>query len=99
MLREDELRDAIVIIFANKQDVPHAITPLALAVALGLRPSHVSPKEVEPEQHSRYHEFEKLENVAAGLNQRYWRIQPTVAITGEGIYEGFQWIDHVTKLR
>lgn len=35
MLREDELRDAILLIFANKQDLPNAMTAAELTDKLG----------------------------------------------------------------
>lgn len=37
MLREDELRDAILLIFANKQDLPNAMTAAELTDKLGLQ--------------------------------------------------------------
>merc|ERR1712087_1015514 len=64
MLAEDELRDAVVLVFANKQDLPNAM----------------SVNEVT----------EKL-----GLNQprnRQWYIQSTCATTGDGLYEGLDWL-------
>jgi len=36
MLNEDELRDAIVLVFANKQDLPNAMTAAELTDKLGL---------------------------------------------------------------
>ncbi|KAG6849916.1 hypothetical protein H0H93_003784 [Arthromyces matolae] len=36
VLNEDELRDAVLLIFANKQDLPHAMTASELADRLGL---------------------------------------------------------------
>lgn len=36
MLQEDELRDAILLIFANKQDLPNAMTAAELTEKLGL---------------------------------------------------------------
>merc|ERR1712154_251722 len=66
MLAEDELRDAAVLVFANKQDLPNAM----------------SVNEVT----------EKL-----GLNQprnRQWYIQSTCATTGDGLYEGLDWLSN-----
>lgn len=37
MLREDELRDAILLIFANKQDLPNAMSAAELTDKLGLQ--------------------------------------------------------------
>ncbi|XP_014247311.1 ADP-ribosylation factor 2 [Cimex lectularius] len=36
MLREDELRDAVLLVFANKQDLPNAMNPSDLTDKLGL---------------------------------------------------------------
>ena len=37
MLAEDELRDAVVLVFANKQDLPNAMTASELTDQLGLQ--------------------------------------------------------------
>uniref|UniRef100_R4G4H1 ADP-ribosylation factor n=1 Tax=Rhodnius prolixus TaxID=13249 RepID=R4G4H1_RHOPR len=36
MLNEDELREAVLLVFANKQDLPNAMTPAELTEKLGL---------------------------------------------------------------
>ena len=36
MLNEDELRDAILLVFANKQDLPNAMSPGEITEKLGL---------------------------------------------------------------
>lgn len=36
MLNEDELRDAILLVFANKQDLPNAMTAAEITDKLGL---------------------------------------------------------------
>lgn len=64
MLSEDELRDAVLLVFANKQDLPHAMNPSEITDKLGLH----------------------------GLRQRNWYIQATCATTGEGLYEGLDWL-------
>lgn len=64
MLTEDELRNANVLVFANKQDLPHAM----------------SVAEVT----------EKLE--LHTLGNRRWHVQATTATTGEGLFEGLQWL-------
>jgi len=64
MLVEDELRDAVLLIFANKQDLPNAMNPAEMTDKLGL--------------HS--------------LRNRSWYIQATCANTGDGLYEGLDWL-------
>mmetsp|Transcript_19821 Transcript_19821/g.31047 ORF Transcript_19821/g.31047 Transcript_19821/m.31047 type:complete len:183 (-) Transcript_19821:40-588(-) len=64
MLMEDELRDAVLLVFANKQDLPNAMTTAELTDKIGL--------------HS--------------LRQRSWYIQGCCATTGEGLYEGLDWL-------
>jgi len=64
LLGEDEMRDAVLLVFANKQDLPNALTANDLADKLGLR----------------------------DLRRTQWHIQSTIATTGDGLYEGFDWI-------
>jgi len=63
MLSEDELRDAALLVFANKQDLPNAMSVAELTDKLGL--------------HSL---------------KRKWFIQAACATTGDGLYEGLDWL-------
>ncbi len=66
MLNEDELRDAVLLVFANKQDLPNAMSAAEMTDKLGLhglRPS-----------------------------TRQWYIQACCATTGDGLYEGLDWL-------
>jgi len=74
-LDEDELKDAVVLIIANKQDLPNAMTPYQMAVELGLRRGKNST----------------CVDISDLLENRYWCIQPCCAITGDGLYEAFDW--------
>eukprot|EP01118_Nematostelium_gracile_P015206 TRINITY_DN603_c0_g2_i2.p1 TRINITY_DN603_c0_g2~~TRINITY_DN603_c0_g2_i2.p1 ORF type:complete len:181 (-),score=53.98 TRINITY_DN603_c0_g2_i2:86-628(-) len=67
MLNEDELRDAAVLVFANKQDLPNAMSVAEVTDKLGL--------------HS--------------LRNRKWYIQSTCATSGDGLYEGLDWLSNV----
>ncbi|KAJ3251117.1 hypothetical protein HK103_002873 [Boothiomyces macroporosus] len=69
MLNEDELRDAVLLVFANKQDLPNAMNATEITDKLGL--------------HS--------------IRQRQWYIQATCATTGDGLFEGLEWLS--TKLK
>ncbi|CDP02537.1 unnamed protein product [Coffea canephora] len=64
MLNEEELRDAILLVFANKQDLPNAMRVSEITDKLGL--------------HS--------------LRQRRWYIQSACATSGQGLYEGLDWL-------
>jgi len=64
MLNEDEMRDAILLVFANKQDLPNAMSAADITDKLGLNQ----------------------------LRNRQWYIQSTCATSGDGIYEGFDWL-------
>ncbi|XP_034039218.1 ADP-ribosylation factor 1 isoform X1 [Thalassophryne amazonica] len=64
MLAEDELRDAVLLVFANKQDLPNALNTAEITDKLGL--------------HS--------------LRMRQWYIQATCATSGDGLYEGLDWL-------
>ncbi|CAN6636134.1 ADP-ribosylation factor 2 [Trichomonascus vanleenenianus] len=71
MLNEDELRDALLLVFANKQDLPNAMTPAEITDKLGLQ----------------------------SLKQRPWYIQATCATSGDGLYEGLEWLSTNIKKR
>ncbi|KAK3900934.1 ADP-ribosylation factor [Staphylotrichum tortipilum] len=69
MLNEDELRDALLLVFANKQDLPNAMSVAEVTDKLGL--------------HS--------------LRQRTWYIQSTCATSGDGLFEGLDWLAQEIK--
>merc|ERR1712013_332829 len=69
MLAEDELRDAVLLVFANKQDLPNAMNAAELTDKLGL--------------HS--------------IKNRSWYIQSTCATSGDGLYEGLDWLSNELK--
>merc|ERR1711934_334371 len=64
MLNEDDLRDAVLLVFANKQDLPNAMSAAEITDKLGLH----------------------------ALKQRHWYIQAAIATSGEGLYEGLDWL-------
>ncbi|CAJ1452541.1 unnamed protein product [Effrenium voratum] len=64
MLNEDEMRDAVLLVFANKQDLPNAMTAAEITEKLGLHQ----------------------------LRSRQWFIQSACATTGDGLYEGLDWL-------
>lgn len=63
LLKEDELRDAVVLVLANKQDLPNAMTVAEVTEKLGIH------------------------NL-----RRPWFTQATCANSGEGLYEGLDWL-------
>ena len=64
MLNEDELRESVLLVFANKQDLPNAMSAAEMTDKLGLH----------------------------GLRARQWYIQACCATTGDGLYEGLDWL-------
>ncbi|KAI8895959.1 ADP-ribosylation factor [Globomyces pollinis-pini] len=71
MLNEDELRDALLLVFANKQDLPNAMNASEITEKLGLQ----------------------------SLRQRQWFIQATCATSGDGLFEGLEWLSAKLKNR
>ena len=68
LLCVDQLRDAIFLIFANKQDMRNTLSAPEISEMLNLR----SPRHK-------------------------WRIQPCSAVTGDGLYEGLNWLSSELK--
>jgi len=69
MLTEEALSDAVILVLANKQDMPHAMKVPEITDKLGL--------------HS--------------IDNKKWYIQATCAPTGEGLYEGLEWLSRTLK--
>ena len=69
VLREDELRNATLLVLANKQDLPNAMSVAEVTDKLGL--------------HS--------------LRSRQWYIQAACATSGDGLYEGLDWLSQALK--
>lgn len=69
MLAQDELRDASVLVLANKQDLPGAMSVQEVTSRLNLN---------------------KLRN-------RQWYVQGASAPTGDGLYEGLDWLASVLR--
>merc|ERR1712216_329757 len=64
ILEEDEMRDAVVLVFANKQDLPNSMTAAEVMDKLGLH----------------------------NLQNRQWYLQYACATTGDGLFEGLDWM-------
>jgi len=64
MLNEDEMRDAALLVYANKQDLPNAMTAAEVTEKMGLH----------------------------NMRNRQWFIQSACATTGDGLYEGLDWL-------
>merc|ERR1711982_83027 len=71
MINEDEMKDAVVLVFANKQDLPNAMTAAEITEKLGLH----------------------------NMRQRQWFIQSACATTGDGLYEGLDWLSRTLSGR
>jgi small GTP-binding protein len=71
VIGEDEMRDAALLVLANKQDLPNAMPAAELTERLGLQ----------------------------GLRTRQWYIQSTCATSGDGLYEGLDWMSRVLLSR
>ena len=71
VIGEDEMRDAALLVLANKQDLPNAMPAAELTEKLGLQ----------------------------GFRARRWYIQSTCATSGDGLYEGMDWMSRVLSSR
>ena len=63
MLNEEDMRDAVVLVYANKQDQATMTVP-EITERLGLQ----------------------------NLRGREWYIQGTCALTGDGLFDGLEWL-------
>lgn len=63
------MKDCLLLIFANKQDLPGSYTPAEVTDILGL----------------------------AKLRERIWYVHPSCATTGDGLFEGLNWLSQNVK--
>ncbi|PVU96144.1 hypothetical protein BB559_002499 [Furculomyces boomerangus] len=71
IINDREMRDCLLLVFANKQDLPDSMTPAEVTENLGLHK----------------------------MRERQWYVHPSCAITGEGLFEGLNWLSQNIKLR
>ncbi|CAI2176895.1 18730_t:CDS:2 [Funneliformis geosporum] len=71
ILSDREMRDCLLLVFANKQDLPGAMSPAEVTEKLGLH----------------------------RMKERSWYVHPSCATTGEGLYEGLNWLNQNTKTK
>jgi len=63
-MKEEDLANTKLLVYANKQDLPNAMDPDNMKKVLGLH----------------------------DLHSHTWHLQPCKATTGEGLYEGLDWL-------
>ncbi|KAF2838319.1 ARF/SAR superfamily [Patellaria atrata CBS 101060] len=71
IIQDREMKDAILLVFANKQDITGAMKPKDVSDRL------------------------QLEKIA---KDHVWKVEPSCATTGEGIFEGLHWLSANAKL-
>ncbi|KAI6859242.1 hypothetical protein KC343_g10052, partial [Hortaea werneckii] len=71
IIQDREMKDALLLVFANKQDIRGALSPKDVSDAL------------------------ELDRVA---KNHVWKVEPSCATTGEGIFEGLAWLSNNVKV-
>ncbi|PPQ70697.1 hypothetical protein CVT24_000179 [Panaeolus cyanescens] len=71
ILSDREMKECLLLVFANKQDLPGAMSPAEVTEKLGLHK----------------------------MRDRSWYVHPSCATTGEGLFEGLQWLSQNVKKR
>ncbi|VDP71294.1 unnamed protein product [Echinostoma caproni] len=61
-----EMQDAVILVFANKQDLPNAMPP---------------------------HDIRERLMLTKLRSGRLWYVQPSIATSGDGLYEGLTWLN------
>ena len=87
MLAEDELREAVLLIFANKQDLPNAMNAAEITDKLGLHSLR---------NRNWYIQVNVMEKEI--LKKKFiFHLQATCATSGDGLYEGLDWLSNQLK--
>jgi signal recognition particle receptor subunit beta len=65
------MNNAVVLVFANKQDLPNALSVAEVTDRIGLR----------------------------SISQRNWHVQGCCGISGQGLFEGLDWLSQTVSKR
>jgi ADP-ribosylation factor protein 6 len=88
ILNEREMKQCLILIFANKQDLPSGNAYFRFFLTLFANPPlrlALSSADI-------------TEKLALGrLKDRKWYVHPSVALTGEGLFEGLTWLSNNIK--
>lgn len=96
IINDREMRDAIILIFANKQDLPDGMI-ITLSTNLNdldlicFNRVFFSCEAMKP------HEIQEKLGLTR-IRDRNWYVQPSCATTGDGLYEGLTWLTSNHKL-
>ncbi|KAG6378742.1 ADP-ribosylation factor [Boletus reticuloceps] len=85
MLNEDELRDALLLVFANKQDLPNAMNAAEITDKLGLQALRQRTWYIQVCAPIR-------SDVAVTQIVDVEPFQAACATSGDGLYEGLEWL-------
>jgi ADP-ribosylation factor 1/2 len=88
MLNEDELRDALLLVFANKQDLPNAMNAAEITDKLGLHGLRQRTWYIQVSDTS-WHRIPASSETT----------QAACATSGDGLYEGLEWLSTNIKRR
>lgn len=89
MLNEDELRDALLLVFANKQDLPNAMNAAEITDKLGLHGLRQRTWYIQVSSN-----FASCSNIMI-----YSASKAACATSGDGLYEGLEWLATNIKRR
>lgn len=101
-LQEDELKDAVLLVFANKQDLPNALSVSELTDKLGLHALRSRTVSNLSRKRSLHQKKERKKNKTKArlelfsqsqiISPPQWHIESTCATQGTGLYEGLDWL-------
>lgn len=93
MLAEDELRDAVLLIFANKQ-----VSKFVLSFERKMLISDDIKRMIIQDLPNAMNAAEITDKLGLhSLRNRNWYIQATCATSGDGLYEGLDWLSNQLK--
>jgi ADP-ribosylation factor protein 1 len=93
MLNEDELRDALLLVFANKQDLPNAMNASEITDKLGLQGLRQRTWYIQVRP------FLGCFIIQALVTHAFALPQAACATSGDGLYEGLEWLSANIKRR
>jgi len=103
IIQDREMKDALLLVFANKQDIrggmsSSLLTPRFCSSKQASKP-RTTPTDTTKHKALRPREVSDVLQLDRIAKDHLWKVEPSCATTGEGIFEGLAWLSSNVKLQ
>jgi ADP-ribosylation factor protein 6 len=95
IIQNREMKDALLLVFANKQDIAGGTYGCSVDVVKRSEPNSSLIRCVTALKPQKISDELRLNDIA---KDHIWKVEPSCATSGEGIFEGLAWLSSNVKL-